>query len=140
MNTRHDLTRRFAFAVGDMVFLSGVGAATTALMHLMHDTRWSFALCLLLGMVAAMLLQTLMALVATPLLGSIEAMIPSMALAMIAPMSVCALHLADREPTLLSAALGGALFGVAVFLWVQFYGVASRHRLGRYRSGEGFGR
>jgi len=96
-----------------------VGAATTAGMHLAHDLNWNFAVTCLLGMLLAMTIQMPLAWLVAPVLGSIESMLPSMVLAMVSPMSVCAAHLTRCEMHWLSAAGLGATFGVGMFVIIQ---------------------
>lgn len=126
--------RRVLFACGDLLFLVGVGAVATLTMHGMHQLGWNFAVTCVVGMAAAMAVQMLMAFCAAPLLGSIETMVPSMVVGMISPMSVCALHLFGREPDCIVAMFGGAAFGLAMFLFVEIYGVGVKRSLHRMRT------
>lgn len=119
------------FAVGDFVFLISVGMVATLVMHGMHQLGWNYALTCLAGMAAAMLVQMLMAFCVAPLLGSIESMTPSMAVGMVAPMSVCTLHLFGREPDCMAALVFGAIFGIVIFAFVVFYGATVRRSLRR---------
>lgn len=124
-------TNSILFAVGDFVFLISVGIVATLVMHGMHQLGWNFALTCLAGMAAAMLVQMLMAFCVAPLLGSIESMTPSMAVGMIAPMSVCTLHLFGREPDCMVALAFGAFFGVMIFAFLVIYGAAVHRSLRR---------
>lgn len=124
--------RSVAFVVGDFAFLVAVSVMATFVMHLVHYTDWPFAICMFVGMLAAMVVQMVMAVCVTPLLGSIEAMVPSMAIAMIAPMSVCLLHLVGRGPMGMQSAWLGLLFGVGMFVFVQVYGAVCRRRRVRF--------
>ncbi|MBI4570201.1 MAG: hypothetical protein HY719_17555 [Planctomycetes bacterium] len=124
--------RAAAFATADGMFLSAVGAVATLVMHWTHESDWPLAVCMLVGMAAAMVVQTVMALLATPLLGAIETMVPSMAVAMIAPMSVCLFHMVGREPAMGEAILMGACFGVGMFVFLLLHGAICRRRVSRF--------
>ena len=117
-------SRAIFFLAADFVFLILAGIAATLAMHIIHQFEWPFVLTCLLGMVAAMLIQTLVAFAAAPLLGSIESMVPSMIVAMVSPMTICVLHLLGCESTSLMAVLIGIAFAIGVFLFVQLYGRA----------------
>ena len=121
--------RTILFGTGDFLFLVAVGMVATVVMHGLHELDWNFALTCLVGMVASMLVQMLMAFCASPLLGSIETMTPSMVVGMVSPMSVCTLHLFGREPDCMVALAGGALFGAAMFVFVEVFGVLVRRSL-----------
>ena len=123
--------RSAAFAIGDGIFLTLIGAATTAAMHMMHELGWSFVPACLVGMAVAMIGQTLLSWFAAPLLGSIESMAPSMVVGMLAPMSVCTLHLLGCQPGPWSCIALGATLGAGMFLFVQWYGAAYRRSLRR---------
>ncbi|MCK6485888.1 MAG: hypothetical protein L6R00_17310 [Phycisphaerae bacterium] len=127
--------RAVLFAFGDFLFLLGVGAVTTLVMHGMHQLGWNFALTCVLGMAVAMLVQMLMAFCAAPLLGSIETMTPSMVVGMVSPMSVCATHMFGRELDHMTATSAGAVFGLAMFAFLQIYG--ARVKRSFYRLYEG---
>lgn len=114
--------RRLLFQVGDFALLVWVGIAATVAMHMVHALGWPFVPTCLLGMVAAMAVQTLLAVMAAPILGSIESMVPSMIVAMASPMTVCALHLVGQEPTRFMAIVIGSGVAVGMFVFVQFYG------------------
>lgn len=117
------------FFVGDFLFLTSAAVAATVTMHMVHRLEWPFIPTSLLGMIAAMLIQTLMAFVATPLLGSIECMVPSMIVGMVAPMTICVLHLFGCESTWSMAIEIGAVFAFVMFAFLQFYGRACAHFL-----------
>lgn len=118
--------RGVLFRVGDALFLVLVSGAATVLMCLAHRLEWGFIAECAVGMIAAMLLQMLLAFCVAPVLGSIEAMVPSMPVAMVAPMVVCLLHAFDcRLGWLASLALGSA-FGGAMFALVEWYAAACR--------------
>lgn len=108
-----------------------IGALTTWLMHMTHELTWGFAVCAVVGMLAAMIAQTIAAWLIAPLLGSIESMVPSMVVAMASPMSICALHLVGAEPGPLWSVAQGAVFGLGVFLFLETYGAACRRRFRR---------
>lgn len=115
--------RTILFGTADLLFLVAVGMVSTVVMHGFHLLGWNFAVTCLVGMVASMLVQMLMSFCAAPLLGSIESMTPSMVVGMVSPMSVCTLHLFGREPDCMVALIGGALFGAAMFVFVEVFGV-----------------
>lgn len=121
--------RTILFGTGDLLFLVAVGMVATVVMHGLHQLGWNFTVTCLLGMVAAMLIQMLMAFCAAPLLGSIETMVPSMVVGMVSPMSVCTLHLFGREPDCMIALVGGAMFGAAMFVFVEVFGVMVKRSL-----------
>lgn len=123
--------RATLFGIGDFLFLVAVGMVATVVMHGMHQLGWNFAVTCIVGMVAAMLVQMLMAFCVAPLLGSIESMIPSMVVGMVSPMSVCTLHMFGREPDCMVALVFGAIFGAAMFAFVQFYGAIVNRSLRR---------
>lgn len=121
----------FVFLVADLVFLVLVGIAATLTMYCVHKLGWPFVPTSLLGMMAAMLVQALMAFAAAPLLGSIESMVPSMIVAMVSPMTLCVLHLVGCESSwTLSAAIGSA-FAIGTFILIQRYARCCRHALNR---------
>ena len=123
--------RAILFGIGDFLFLVAVGMVTTVVMHGMHRLGWNFAVTCMVGMVAAMLVQMLMAFCVAPLLGSIESMIPSMVVGMISPMSVCTLHVFGHEPDCMAALVFGAFFGAAMFAFVEVYGAIVKRSLRR---------
>ena len=114
------------FHLADAFFLVVVGILSTLTMFVAHRSSWGFLAAMLAGMALAMFLQMLLALLVSPLLGSIESMVPSMVVAMLSPMSVCALHMLGCEPDASIAASLGALFGIAMFLFIALYARASR--------------
>lgn len=116
------------FVVLDGIFLALVGASSLVAMHWAHDLGWPFALESLIGMVAAMAAQVVLALLVAPLLGSIESMVPSMIVAMLAPMSLCGLHLVGIEPARLGCTALGSVLGLAASLVLQEYGRRCRKR------------
>jgi hypothetical protein len=117
---------RIGMAIGDLLFLALIGAATMAAMHLAHMIEWAFVVELAIGMTGAMLVQVILAWLAAPLLGSIETMAPSMLLAMIVPMSLCLLHGSGRELTWAGALGLGAAAGVLAFSLLTCYGASCR--------------
>jgi hypothetical protein len=121
--------RAILFGVGDCLFLIVVGVVATMTMHHAHEVIGGFVFAMFLGMAAAMLVQMMLAFLVAPLLGSIESMAPSMVVAMISPMSVCALHLIGFEPLGGVCALVGAAFGAAMFVFTLAYGVRCRRAL-----------
>lgn len=120
---------RFLFSAGDLAFLTAVGSVTTVTMHAMHQTGWPFAVAMLTGMAAAMVVQMLLAVCVSPLLGSIETMTPSMVVGMVSPMLVCTLHLFECESTCGLAMILGAAFGIGMFAFIEIYGIRCRRRL-----------
>lgn len=60
--------RSMLFFVCDLVFLVLAGIAATLTMHLVHQLEWPFIPTSLIGMIAAMLVQTLMAVAVAPLI------------------------------------------------------------------------
>jgi hypothetical protein len=125
------------FNLGDCLFLIVVSVVAVLVMHVAHRAGWGFVLECAAGMAAAMIAQTLLALLAAPLLGSIESMTPSMALGMISPMVVCALHLAGCDLGGLGLLAIGALTGLAMFLFVAWYARACRRFVRRACAGDG---
>jgi len=123
--------RAFLFFVADLVFLVLAGIAATQTMHLIHQLEWPFIPTCVIGMIAAMLVQTLMAFAAAPLLGSIESMVPSMIVAMVSPMTICVLHLFGCDSTWALAAAIGSAFAVVTFTFIQFYACSCSHALAR---------
>lgn len=119
------------FAVGDLVFLIAVGVVSTLVMQGIHHLAWNFAVTIVVGMAAAMVAQMLMAFCVAPLLGSIETMTPSMPIGMAGPMAVCALHVIGHETDLWTAVVVGAIFGGAMFAFVQIYAVQVKWKLNR---------
>lgn len=113
--------RRILFFVADLVFLVSAGIAATMAMHMIHMLEWPFVPTSLIGMLAAMLVQTVMAFAAAPLLGSIESMVPSMIVAMLSPMSICLLHLFGCESTWMMAVVVGSGIAIATFAVIQLY-------------------
>ena len=126
----HD-ARCLLFFVADLVFLVLAGIAANMTMHLVHQLEWPFIPTSLFGMMAAMLVQTLMAFAVAPLLGSIESMVPSMIVAMLSPMTICLLHLFGCESSWTIAVGIGVAFALGTFTWIQLYARSSRHALTR---------
>lgn len=120
--------RSLPFAVLDGVFLALVGASSLVAMHSAHDLEWPFAVEALIGMVAAMAVQVLLALLVAPLLGSIESMVPSMIVAMLAPMSLCGLHMLGIEPARPGCTALGAVLGLVASMLLHGYGRRCRRR------------
>jgi len=113
-------------AIGDLVFMMLVGGAAMAAMHVAHTIGWNFALAMAVGMTGAMLVQFVLALLAAPILGSIETMVPSMPLAMLAPMSICILYRAGCVPSCPRAFVLGAAGGALWFSLLSLYGRSCR--------------
>jgi len=131
--------RRAFFFVADLVFLVLAGIGATLTMHLIHQLEWPFFTMCLVGMVAAMVVQTLMAIAVAPLLGSIESMAPSMIIGMASPMTICVLHLFGCESTGSMATAIGAAFAVSMFVFMHAYNHRCRHELrpaGQFRERE----
>lgn len=120
--------RSALFLVGDAGFFVVVGVLATLTMQLAHTWELGLLLAVMVGMVLAMIGQTLLALLVAPLLGSIESMVPSMVVAMISPMFVCGLHAFGCEPGPRMACVLGAASGLGMFFFVATYGRASRRR------------
>lgn len=125
--------RRISIVVGDLLFLAVIGAVSMAAMHMAHMTEWGFAVEMAIGMAVAMVAQLMLAWLAAPLLGSIETMVPSMLVAMIAPMAICALHGSGCVLTWWGALSMGAASGVLASLLLVAYGASCR----RWASREG---
>lgn len=121
--------RAIFFFVVDFVFLVLVSIAATLVMHMIHMFEWSFVPMSLTGMIAAMLVQTVMAFAAAPLLGSIETMVPSMIVAMLSPMSICLLHLFGCESTWMMAVVTGSGFAIGTFALIRLYARSCAHTL-----------
>jgi hypothetical protein len=79
-----------------------------------------------IGMAVAMLVQMILAWLAAPLLGSIETMVPSMLLAMIAPMAVGLIHVSGCELTWTEALGLGVAVGVLGSTPLDLYAVSCR--------------
>ncbi len=109
------------FFVADFVFLVLASVGATLAMHMIHMLEWPFVPTSLIGMVAAMLVQTVMAFAAAPLLGSIETMVPSMIVSMLSPMSICLLHLFGCESNWIIVVVAGSGFAIATFAVIQMY-------------------
>jgi hypothetical protein len=118
--------RWIGIVVGDLFFLALVGAVSMAAMHMAHMTEWGFAVEVAIGMVVAMIVQIVLAWLAAPLLGSIETMVPSMLVAMIAPMAICLLHGSGCVLTSSGALLIGAASGVLASSLLAVYGASCR--------------
>lgn len=123
--------RSFLFFVADLVFLVLAGIAATLTMHFIHQFEWPLILMSVIGMIAAMLVQTLMAFAAAPLLGSIESMVPSMIVAMVSPMTICVLHFWGCESNWPIATAIGSAFALGTFSFIQSYAQSCRNALGR---------
>lgn len=119
------------FAIADAVFLMVVGSASNSVMHLVHMLEWSFATTIVVGMAAAMAVQMALAFLAAPVLGSIETMVPSMIVGMLSPMQLCAFELIGSHPSQIAGVLAGAVFGLATFATLRFWGRRHRHALRR---------
>ena len=125
--------RSILFFVGDGVFLVVVGAVAAVAMRLIDSLGWNAVLTWIVGMVLAMLAQTVLAFAAAPLLGSIETMVPSMVVAMICPMALDLLEMMGADLGWSWSIGFGAGLGLAMFLYVEGYGVRCRrslHRIG----------
>lgn len=127
--SRRPTSRARLFKVGDCFFLIVVGMLATVTMHFVHQTGWNMAISSLVGMVAAMTIQMVLAFCASPILGSIETMTPSMILGMISPMSICALHMIGCGSSVTLALALGAAFGIGMFVFVDLYGAKVRRLL-----------
>lgn len=118
--------RTIGIAIGDLLFLTIVGAATLAAMHLAHMSEWGFVVEMAIGMGVAMLVQLGLAWLAAPMLGSIETMVPSMLVGMLAPMSLCLLHAGGCVLTWGEALGMGAASGVLAMALLCLYGTSCR--------------
>lgn len=85
------------------------------------------------GMMAAMIVQMVATFCAAPILGLIETIVPSMALRMISPTSVCVMHLFGCEPGATLALALGAVFGIRMFVFVELYDTRIQRRLAAMR-------
>lgn len=121
--------RAILFALGDCLFLTAVGMIATWVMHGVHQLGWNFASTCVVGMAVAMLVQMLMAFCVAPLLGSIETMTPSMVVGMVSPMAVCTMHMFGHESNAIMALAAGAMFGTAMFAYVEILGARTKQRL-----------
>ena len=132
-NMPHDSScfRTLAFAAADLLFLLLVATASTAAMHAFHEFHWNLAVTIPLGMVAAMAVQTLLAIAISPILGSIESMVPSMLVAMTSPMVICALDLLGLSVPWWGCLGLGAAVGGLIYIAVQCYAWSCRRRLNR---------
>ena len=127
------------FAIGDAALLVIVAVAGTWVMHRVHETGVGFLAAVLLGMSAAMIVQIVLAVVASPLLGSIESMVPSAVVGMTVPGLVCAAALVGagwHRSTLLATA---ALFALAFSAWLKLYAWRCRRRFARMSAGSSGG-
>lgn len=122
-------SRGMFFFAADFVFLVLASIGATLAMHMIHMLEWPFVLTSLVGMIAAMLVQTVMAFAAAPLLGSIETMVPSMIVAMLSPMSICLLHLFGCESTWMMAVVTGSGFAIGTFALIRLYARFCAHTL-----------
>ena len=114
--------RAWIFAGGDWLFLIFTGVAAVRAMHLVHSLGWRLAFVVPVGMVAAMLIQMMLAKAVAPLLGSIESLIPSMLAAMFVPMPVCILGFVGVGVGGWAGQLSlGALGGTVVFFLIKLY-------------------
>ncbi len=114
------------FALADAVFLMGVGSAANATMMFVHSLEWNCVGTLVLGMVAAMGVQMILATIAAPVLGSIETMVPSMVVGMFSPMLICVME-AIRGGSMYGRAAGsGAAFGLLVFVTLSVWARAHK--------------
>lgn len=123
---RRRRSRTIGIAIGDLLFLTIVGAATLAAMHLAHMSEWGFVVEMAIGMGVAMLVQFALAWLAAPLLGSIETMVPSMLVGMLAPMSLCLLHASGCALTWGETLGMGAASGVLAMALLWFYSTSCR--------------
>lgn len=127
--SRRPTSRARLFKMGDLLFLIVVGMLATLAMHLVHQAGWTMVISCLVGMVAAMTVQMVLAFCASPILGSIETMTPSMILGMISPMSICALHMIGCGSSVTLALALGAAFGIGMFVFVDLYSAKVRRLL-----------
>lgn len=125
--------RRWAFSVGDALLQVAISLSTSAVMYWIHTLDIPFLLATLAGMLAAMTLQTGMAVAISPLLGSIESMVASMVLGMLAPMVVCAAHLAGVRVSLESSLIIATVTAVLFQLYLHQHDRRCRRR---FESGE----
>ena len=112
---------RFWWHTGDwaaVVVVSALSAATMAVAHQVTSLTW---VAIVLGMVAAMMVQVACASVMGLLLGSIETQVPAMLSGMVASMGVCAAAVLTHVQAIDAMAIG-AVLGLAVLLMLD------RHR------------
>lgn len=106
--------------IGDATALIAVSGLSAATMALTHQVFESTVVSVLLGMVAATIVQMTFAFVASFLLGTIETQVPAMVGGMLAPMGICAAGLLVHVPALEAFAMG-AVFGLALVLALERY-------------------
>lgn len=116
------------FKVGDGLFLLVVGAESGVTMQWIHELEWNFLVLSLLGMGAAMCVQMLLSFGLAPLLGSIETMAPSMVVAMVVPMLVDVFEIMNLMIGRYEAGFLGAASGLFYFVYLEYYGAATRRR------------
>lgn len=124
-----DRCRAILFTIGDCLFLIAVGMITTLVMQIVHRLGWNLAPTCIVGMAAAMLVQMLMAVCATPLLGPIESVTPSMVVGMLSPMVVCLMHMVGHETSPTTAIAAGAVFGAIMSGYIVILGIRTRQQL-----------
>lgn len=122
---------RALFSFGDAAFLLTTGVTSVYAMYLVHKFGLNFALTAIVGMAAAMLVQILLSIIVTPVLGSIETSVPSMVVAMLAPMAVCALELFGHMPTSKECLILGVAFGLSIFVFMRHYDLRCRRLICR---------
>lgn len=111
---------RFWWHTGDwaaVVVVSALSAATMAVAHQATSLTW---VAIVLGMVAAMMVQVACASVMGLLLGSIETQVPAMLSGMVASMGVCAAGVLTHVQATDAMAIG-AVLGLAVLLMLDRY-------------------
>lgn len=106
--------------IGDATALIAVSGLSAATMALTHQVLESPLVSVLLGMVAATIVQMTFSFVASFLLGTIETQVPAMVGGMLAPMGVCATGLLVHVPAPEASAIGVA-FGLALVLALERY-------------------
>jgi hypothetical protein len=124
------------FAALDCLFLIAIGVTSVATMHLSHMLGWSFLVEMLVGMSGAMIVQMGLAVMVAPLLGSIESAVPSMVVAMTAPMVLCGAHMLGCSLEWPACLAMGSSLGIASFAILSFYGACCRRRYLGFCGGE----
>src|SRR6267154_1259345 len=103
------------FTIGDYLAGIVIGVATARLVRLIVWSGMDMVIAMLLGMAAGMVLHLVMGLVLSPLLGMFETMMPAALIGMYGGMLFAMRDsMAAGSPTLTSAAVVGAVFGMVV--------------------------
>jgi hypothetical protein len=106
--------------LGDAIALVTVSGLAAAVMSLAHQVFGTLIVSVVLGMVAATVVQMVFSFVASFLLGTIETQVPAMVGGMLAPMGICAAGLLVHVPTHDAFAIGAA-FGLGLVFALERY-------------------